>query len=95
MFDHKKFQDFTNKYLERVQEKPVSSLTEKEVQQSYLTLIELIGYHNWLYYITSQPIIADGQYDMLYNYIVQIEKEHPTIIRDDSPTQRLTNQLQD
>ncbi len=95
MFDHKKLQDFTNKYLAWVQEKPVSSLTEKEVAQSYITLIELIGYHNWLYYITSQPIISDGQYDMLYNYILKIEKEHPDVIRDDSPTQRLINQIQE
>lgn len=95
MFDHKKMQDFTDKYLEWVQNKPVSSLTEKEIEQCYMTLIELIGYHNWLYYISSQPIIADGQYDMLYKYIVELEKAYPEIIRTDSPTQRLTNQLQD
>ena len=95
MFDHKKMQDFTDKYLEWVQNKPISSLTEKEIEQCYMTLIDLIGYHNWLYYISSQPIIADGQYDMLYKYIVELEKAHPEIIRTDSPTQRLTNQLQE
>lgn len=51
--------------------------------------------HNRLYYVKSQPIIADIQYDTLYKYLVDIEKSFPTYIRSDSPTQRLTHQLQD
>ena len=95
MFDHKKLQDFTDKYLVWVKEKPVSTLSEKEVQQSYAIIIEILGYHNWLYYVKSQPIIADGQYDMLYRYLVDIESAYPAIVRSDSPTQRLINQTQD
>lgn len=95
MFDQKKLQDFTTNYLKRVHEKPVSSLSSKEIDQAYKSLIELLGYHNWLYYITSQPIIADKQYDDLFSYLKSIEEAHPEIIRPDSPTQRLTYQIQD
>jgi DNA ligase (NAD+) len=95
MFDQKKLHDFTNKYLERVATKPVSSLIQKEIEQAYESLIEIIGYHNWLYYITSQTVIADVQYDALFAYIKEIETLQPDIIHPDSPTQKLTYQLQD
>jgi DNA ligase (NAD+) len=95
MFDQKKLEDFTNKYLERVSHKPVSSLTQKEIQQAYESLIEIIGYHNWLYYITSHTIISDGQYDSLFAYLKEIETLQPDNIHPDSPTQKLTYQLQD
>ena len=42
MFDQKRLQDFTDKYLKRVETKPVSSLTPKEVEQAYESLIEII-----------------------------------------------------
>jgi DNA ligase (NAD+) len=95
MFDQKKMQDFTDKYLQRVKDKPVSSLKPKEIATCYTSIIEVIGYHNWLYYIKSQPIIGDGQYDQLFEYLREIEALHPDIISPDSPTQRLSYQLQD
>ena len=95
MFDQKKLQDFTDKYLKRVATKPVSWLTQKEIKQAYESLIEIIGYHNWLYYIKSQTIIADSQYDALFAYLKEIETLQPEMILPDSPTQKLTYQLQD
>lgn len=95
MFDQKKMQDFTDKYLKRVHNKPVSLLSEKEAEQAYESLIEILSYHNWLYYIKSQPIIADGQYDELFSYLKSIESTYPDKINPDSPSQRLTYQLQD
>lgn len=95
MFDQKRLQDFTDKYLKRVDTKPVSSLTQKEIEQAYESLIEIIGYHNWLYYIKSQTIIADVQYDALFAYVKEIEALQPDIIHADSPTQKLTYQLQE
>ncbi len=94
MFDHKKMQDFTDKYLERVQTTPVSSVTQEEIEQVYKTLIEILSYHNRLYYIKAQPIIADGQYDALFSYLQNLEKREGLTIDPNSPTQRLVYQLQ-
>jgi DNA ligase (NAD+) len=48
-----------------------------------------------LYYIKSQTIIADAQYDALFLYLKEIETLQPDIIHADSPTQKLIYQLQD
>lgn len=95
MFDTKKMQDFTDYYLQWVASKPAFSLSPDEAKQAYNSLIEVLGYHNWLYYIKSQSIIADQQYDSLFAYMVQIEEKYPDLVSPDSPTQRLTYQLQD
>ena len=95
MFDKKKLEDFTTHYLQQVSTTPVGLLTLEQAEHTYGGLIDVIGYHNRLYYISSQPIIADGQYDSLFKYLQDIETRFPEIIRDDSPTQRLTYQLQD
>lgn len=48
-----------------------------------------IQHHNTLYYINSQPVITDKQYDELYRELVDIETEYPDIITSDTPTQRV------
>jgi len=47
-----------------------------------------------LYYVKSQPVISDYEYDLLFHYLEDLEKKFPNLIRQDSPTQRLTNQVQ-
>ena len=48
-----------------------------------------------MYYIKSQTIISDSQYDALFSYLKMIEELNPDMIHPDSPTQKLTYQLQD
>jgi DNA ligase (NAD+) len=95
MFDKKKLSDLTDKYLKRASQRPVSSLSHDEIAQCYASLIDILWYHNYLYYIASQPIVADGQYDQLYRYLLEIEETYPEIILPDSPSQRLTHQIQE
>jgi len=45
--------------------------------------------HDYLYYIEAQPIITDREYDRLMQELIDIEKEHPELITEDSPTQRV------
>lgn len=94
MFDSKKMEDFTTKYLEYCKNNPISSITKEEGEKVYNTLIDILGYHNWMYYVKSKPTLADTQYDALFSYLKQIETTFPELIREDSPTQRLTYQLQ-
>ena len=48
-----------------------------------------INYHNHRYYTLDDPVISDGQYDLLLRKLRDIEAEHPELLTADSPTQRV------
>ena len=45
--------------------------------------------HDHLYYVTAEPAISDAEYDALFRELQALEREHPELIRPDSPTQRV------
>jgi DNA ligase (NAD+) len=51
-----------------------------------------IRHHDYLYYVKDSPEVSDEQYDKLYRELVALEEEHPDLITDDSPTQRVAGQ---
>ncbi|MEO0335338.1 MAG: NAD-dependent DNA ligase LigA [Pseudomonadota bacterium] len=55
-------------------------------------LVELIGYHDNLYYNQDAPEITDREYDKLYAELKKIEDEDPGLILGNSPTQRVPGQ---
>ena len=58
----------------------------------YLNLINQIKYHDDLYYNESQPEITDSEYDALYFQLQTYEKEHPSEISAQSPTQSISRE---
>ncbi len=52
-----------------------------------------INKHDYHYYVLSQPIITDFEYDQLYKELEKLEAENPQYITPDSPTQRVGNDL--
>jgi len=52
-------------------------------------LREQVRYHNRRYYVEDSPEISDAEYDALYNELVALEAEHPELVTEDSPTQRV------
>jgi len=52
-------------------------------------LREKIHEHNYRYYVLDDPIISDAQYDRLLRELEELESEHPDLVTDDSPTQRV------
>lgn len=56
-------------------------------------LSELIRYHDRKYYVEATPEITDLDYDRLINELKQLEAEHPEFVRDDSPTQRIGDEI--
>lgn len=56
-------------------------------------LREVIIYADWKYYVQSDPVLADAEYDALYKKIKQLEEKHPELVTDDSPTQRVAKGL--
>jgi DNA ligase (NAD+) len=45
--------------------------------------------HNYRYYVLSEPIVTDAEYDVLMKELQQLEEAHPELITPDSPTQRV------
>lgn len=56
------------------------------------TLIETYSYE---YHVLDTPSVEDGVYDGLFHELKQLELEHPEMVTDDSPTQRVGNKLLD
>jgi len=48
-----------------------------------------INEHNYRYYVLDAPVISDAQYDKLLRELQQLEAQHPELITQDSPTQRV------
>ncbi len=94
MFDKKLLNWQTEKYLKFIENNKISELDEKKIKDIYFDIIETINYNNYLYYIESNPVISDYQYDKLFDYLKNIEYYYPNIISNDSPTQWLNYQIQ-
>ena len=45
--------------------------------------------HNHRYYVLDDPVISDGEYDLLIRELRQLEEENPELLAPDSPTQRV------
>jgi DNA ligase (NAD+) len=56
-------------------------------------LIEVINYHEWRYYVQSDPVISDFEYDQLYKALERLEDAYPDLVSPDSPTQRVSSDL--
>ncbi|MDH3649463.1 MAG: NAD-dependent DNA ligase LigA [Saprospiraceae bacterium] len=61
--------------------------------QTILDLTMVIQYHEWKYYVQSNPVISDFEYDQLYKKLEVLEEEHPDLTTLDSPTQRISSDL--
>ena len=49
--------------------------------------------HNHLYYVLSQPVISDYDYDMMFKELEALERKHPEFADLNSPTQRVGSDL--
>lgn len=56
-------------------------------------LREAIVYHEWRYYVLNEPVVSDFEYDQLYKKLEALETANPKLIRPDSPTQRVSNDM--
>ena len=56
-------------------------------------LRNVLRFHEYRYYILTDPLISDVEYDRLYKELEKLEKENPLLITPDSPTQRVGNSL--
>ncbi len=63
---------------------PSSDLASKAQE-----LRRLVEHHNYRYHVLDDPDVDDAVYDALYDELKSLEDEHPELVTDDSPTQRV------
>jgi DNA ligase (NAD+) len=49
--------------------------------------------HNYNYYVLSNPVISDFEFDKLLEELIRLEKAHPEYLLPDSPSQRVGGQI--
>jgi len=79
---------------EFINSNPIDKLSKQQAEEIYNKVVDDLNYHNWLYYVKSSPIISDYEYDLLFSYLKKLEEKF-NFSRLDSPTQKLTFQIQD
>ena len=56
-------------------------------------LRDVLRFHEMRYYLLNDPLIADGEYDLLFRELERLESADPALITKDSPTQRVAKGL--
>jgi DNA ligase (NAD+) len=69
------------------------TLSLSEAESRATELRQQLHHHSYRYYVLSDPIITDAEYDALFNELKAIETEYPQLLTPDSPTQRAGNDL--
>lgn len=68
-------------------------LVKKEIMEEYLELIKTINKWNVEYYENDNPSVSDTVYDLKYKRLKDIEKEYPSVVNKDSPTQKVGGEV--
>ncbi|WP_227990624.1 NAD-dependent DNA ligase LigA [Flavisolibacter ginsenosidimutans] len=84
--DVKTLQQATLELLKEIKE---DKLSTKGIDR----LRNVLRFHEHRYYVQSDPLISDFEYDTLYKGLEVLEKEAPDLITPDSPTQRVAKGL--
>lgn len=72
----------------------VVSLLSREITVKDIDLLrELIVYLDQKYYLESETLVNDLEYDQLFDALKNIENENPDLITEDSPTQNVAKGL--
>jgi DNA ligase (NAD+) len=74
--------------LTLVKEKPIGKGRLEELR-------DVLRFHEYRYAILNDPLISDFEYDILYKALEKAEADHPELVTDDSPTQRVASGLTD
>ncbi len=90
--DEVKYNDKLQKQL-MAQSRSMLDLLKISSKSDADNLVDVLQFHEWRYYVQDDPILADVEYDKLFNLLKETEANHPEWIRPDSPTQRVGSDL--
>ena len=60
-----------------------------DIQEKIKKLRKEIELYSYYYYVEDNPKVEDYEYDALFRELQKLESEHPELITQDSPTQRV------
>ncbi|WP_400195164.1 NAD-dependent DNA ligase LigA [Lysinibacillus telephonicus] len=60
-----------------------------DIEKRVAELNKLLHEYGHAYYVQDKPIVSDAVYDQLLHELIALEKENPSLIYPDSPTQRV------
>ncbi|MEO6539918.1 MAG: NAD-dependent DNA ligase LigA [Ferruginibacter sp.] len=81
----KALQKNTLEWLSSVNAKNNAEITKENIE----SLRNCLRFHEYRYYVQTDPLISDFEYDTLYKSLEKFEKDNPAVITPDSPTQRV------
>lgn len=64
-----------------------------EIKEKIDSLVIELNQHNYNYYQLAMPTISDYEFDQKLKELEKLEKEHPELIRKDSPTQKVGGEI--
>ncbi len=65
-------------------------MTDFDKDRSRLAeLREQVDFHAYRYYVLDDPLISDGEYDRLFQELLDLEEKYPELVTPDSPSQRV------
>ncbi|MFZ5553332.1 MAG: NAD-dependent DNA ligase LigA [Bacteroidota bacterium] len=68
-------------------------MTAEAAKKRIEELRKELNYHNYLYYVSSQPVISDFDFDMLLEELIRLESEYPQFFDKNSPSQRVGGEV--
>ncbi|MCB0736705.1 MAG: NAD-dependent DNA ligase LigA [Bacteroidetes bacterium] len=57
------------------------------------SLVEILNFHEYRYYVLNEPLISDTEYDELFHALKALEAKYPNQVNQNSPTQRVSSDL--
>lgn len=69
------------------------TISFQEAQERVEELVFELNQYSHEYYVLDAPTISDREYDLLYRELVELEEAFPDLIKQDSPTQRVGDEL--
>ena len=81
----KYLQERTKEWLISINGANISEMVKNNIE----SLRNCLRFHEYRYYVQNDPLISDFEYDTLYKLLERFEKETPSEITADSPTQRV------
>ena len=68
----------------------ISAINSKEIIAANIeSLRDILRFHEYRYYVQTDPLISDYEYDSLYKLLEKFEIEEPGLVTENSPTQRV------
>ncbi|HJD55414.1 MAG TPA: NAD-dependent DNA ligase LigA [Rickettsia endosymbiont of Pyrocoelia pectoralis] len=72
----------------------IEEISEKEAKKLLQELAEKIESYNHAYYIEDKPLVADSEYDQLFNINLKLEQKFPHLILENSPSKKVGAKVQ-